>query len=115
MTIKELLIDRAVTSALIVDDAYDSTPLALDIISDDEAWSNFLADIGEGRKQIQEIFPAFEYMEASELRRSDEFVAAMWNARDKLRPELWKLLFNTYEQATRSDRGFLERLEARLN
>jgi hypothetical protein len=114
MTTKELLIDRGVTSALIVDDAYDAAPLALDISGDDEAWSNFLADIGEDRKQIREIFPDFDSMDASELRRSDKFVSAMWGAREKIRPELWKLLFSTYEQATRSDRGFLERLEEQL-
>lgn len=114
MTTKALLIERGITSALIVDDAYDSTPLALDLINDDEAWSNFLADIGEDRKQIQEIFPAFETMDASQLQRSNEFVAAMWGAREKIRPELWRLLFSAYEQATRSDRSFLERLEERL-
>jgi hypothetical protein len=33
---------------------------------------------------------------------------------DMLRPELWNVLFSSYEQATGSDRRFLENLEAQL-
>lgn len=114
MTIQELLVERKLTSALIVDDGYDAVPRSEDIAADDDAWSNFIADVGDDHAHLVEVFPAFDSMDASQLRHSNEFVAAAWSARDKLRPDLWNLLFSTYEQATRSDRAFLERLETAL-
>src|SRR4051794_30845162 len=114
MTLPELLRDRGITSALIVDDAYDEVPQADDIAADDEAWANFFADLGEDRQKLAEVFPLFETLDASALRHSDEFVAAAWKARDKIRPQVWELLFDKYEQANRSDRAFLNQLEAAL-
>jgi hypothetical protein len=114
MTINELLAERNLTSALIVDDAYDAVPRAEDLVANEDGWSNFFADIGDDVKHLRAAFPAFDRMDATELRNSDEFVAAVWGIRDKLRPELPTQLFDTYEQGTRSDRGFLNRLEAAL-
>lgn len=114
MTLQALLADRQITTALIVDDAYDQVPKAGDLDADEEAWSNFIADLGDDRQVLVQAFPAFNDLDAYQLRQSDEFVAVVWSTRDRLRPELWNLLFAGYEQATRSDRAFLQHLEGAL-
>lgn len=114
MTLQEILVQQQLTTALIVDDAYDQVPKAGDLGAENEAWSNFIDDLGEDRAAVIEAFPAFEQTEVDDLRRSDTFVAAMWNAKGKIREGLWKELFDGYEQATRSDRAFLTKLEGRL-
>src|SRR5580658_2711065 len=114
MSIQELLESRGLDRALIVDDGYDLVPRAQDMTLDDDAWSNFFADLGDDRQKLIEIFPAFEVMTGPQLQRSDEFVAAAWKAREKLRPELWDSLFSGYEQIAGSDRKFLANLEGAL-
>lgn len=114
MTVQELLTEQGLTTALIVDDAYDHIPRAEDIANDDEAWSTFIADVGTDRDAVVAAFPAYNTMHTNDLRHSDEFVAALWGARSKLRPELWNTLFDTYERSTEGDRRFLKELEARL-
>jgi hypothetical protein len=111
MSLKDLLGDRNITTALIVDDAYDQVPRAEDLEADNDSWANFIADIGEDHDALVQAFPAFDSVGTNELQRSDAFVAAVWNAKDHLRPELWAILFSNYEQATRSDRSFLTKLE----
>src|SRR5258708_18640099 len=114
MTIQELFANRGLKTALSVDDGYDAVPRAQDMTLDDDAWSNFFADLGDDRQQLIAVFPAFEQMTGPQLQQSDEFVSAAWRARERLRPELWDLLFSGYEQIAGSDRKFLARLEAAL-
>jgi hypothetical protein len=114
MTIEELLASRRLTSALIVDDAYDDVPLAEDLELDDEAWANFMDDLGDDREHVVTAFPAFEDTDANDLRHSNDFVAAMWGLRATIRPELWSMLFDSYERGRTSDRDFLTKLEAQL-
>jgi hypothetical protein len=113
MTLQELLADRALTTALIIDDGYDTVPKAVDLVSDED-WSNFFADIGEDRDHVIAAFPAYDHLNADTLRHSDEFIASVWNLRGSLRPDLFATLFNTYEQTKRTDRAFLDKLEAAL-
>jgi len=115
MTLQELLADRKLTTALIIDDAYDQVPRAEDLGTDEEAWATFIDDIGDDSKILLEAYPAFDVFDAHQLRTSDDFVAAAWKARDRLQPALWNALFSNYEQAIRSDREFLNQLEASLN
>jgi len=114
MTLGQLLTERNLTSALIVDDAYDTVPRAEDLATNQEGWANFFDDVREDRDRLIAAFPAFAYNDAQELQASDEFVAAVWRIRDTLQPELTRQLFDVYEQGTRSDREFLNRLEAAL-
>ena len=114
MSIQEILADQGMTTALIVDDGYDAVPRAQDMVLDEDGWSNFFADLGNDRQHLIDAFPAFAEMTAQELQQSDGFVAAAWHARATIRPELWNVLFSSYEQATNSDRKFLENLEAEL-
>lgn len=88
MTLQALLADRKITTALIVDDAYDEVPKADDLDADQGAWSNFIADVGDDHQALVEAFPDFDRLDAHQLRQSDEFVAAAWTARDKLRSDL---------------------------
>jgi hypothetical protein len=115
MTVAELLADRKLTSALIVDDAYDNEPLAEDIAPDEEAWSNFIDDIKAEEAIVKEIFPDYSEMSSSQLRNSDDFVSALWKAKGKISDPLWDTLFDDYVRATNNDRGFLKSLETRLS
>lgn len=115
MSLSELLIDRKLTTALIVDDGYDDVPKAHDLVKQGAAWENFFADIEEDDKVlIVGAFPKYEETDANELKGSDDFVATIWGLREKLRPELGNSLFEEYDQASRNDKTFLSKLEASL-
>ncbi|MBU1691422.1 MAG: hypothetical protein KKD65_11900 [Gammaproteobacteria bacterium] len=115
MSLNELLFERKLTTALIVDDGYDEVPKAQDLIKQGAAWENFFADIGESDKDIiVESFPKYEEIDADDLRLSDDFVATIWSLRKTLRPELSTPLFEEYEQASKTDQAFLSKLESAL-
>lgn len=114
MNLKSLLAERELTTALIVDDGYDEVPKADDLSTEDEAWANFFADIGDNAAFIAEVFPAYADLHASDLRRSDAFVAAVWGLREKMTASLWEGLFAKYLRDEESDRGYLQFLENAL-
>lgn len=114
MTLNELLVARDLRSALIIDDAYDAVPRAEDLASDDDAWANFFADLGPDAAVLEANVPDFATTDASVLRRSDTFVASVWNLRGTLREELWSTLFERYSRASETERQYLARLEAAL-
>jgi hypothetical protein len=99
---------------LIIDDAFDEIPIAADLAMDADAWSIFIADIGADIEHIEAAFTGYQKMDANALRESNEFVRAMYGLKDKLRPELWNTLFESYERDHASDREFLRKLEKRL-
>lgn len=114
MTLNELLVARNIRSALIIDDAYDAVPRADDLATDDDAWANFFADLGADAAILALHFPGFADTDAAVLRRSDAFVAIVWNLRGTIRDELWNTLFERYSRASDADRQYLARLEAAL-
>src|SRR3989338_9544661 len=115
MSLNELLFERKLTKALIVDDGYDEVPKAQDLIKQGAAWENFFADVGESDKGIiVKSFPKYEEIDADDIRLSDDFVATIWSLRKTLRPELSTPLFEEYEQASKTDQAFLSKLEAAL-
>lgn len=115
MNLNELLFERKLTTALIVDDGYDEVPKAQDLVKQGTAWETFFADVDEGDKaHIIEVFPKYEETDADELKKSDDFVATIWGIREKLRPELSQPLFEAYDQASKADKLFLSKLEASL-
>lgn len=115
MNLNELLSDRKLTTALIVDDGYDDVPTAQDLVKQGAAWENFFADVGEDDKAlIVEVFPRYDEIDADELKSSNDFVATIWGLREKLRPELSLPLFEEYNQASKTDKAFLSKLEAAL-
>lgn len=113
MSLNDLLAAKNLTRALIIDDAYDQVPRADDLAGDDDAWSNFFADLGDDSTLLADAFPGFN-ADPSELRRSDEFVGVVWSLRAALRADLWEGLFNRYLQTSQGDREYLEQLEAAL-
>lgn len=114
MTVSDVLKAAGFESALIIDDAFDEIPIAADLVMDAEAWSIFIADIGDDIEHIEAAFPNYRIMDANALRDSNEFVRAMYGLKDKLRPELWNTLFGSYERDHASDREFLRKLQKRL-
>jgi hypothetical protein len=114
MTVNELLADRGLTSALIIDDAYDLEPMAKDLAADDDAWSQFIADIQAEHEAIVGIFPAYDELSSEQLRTSDEFVSAVWKAKGRISDANWNILFDDYMRATESDKRFLKALQERL-
>lgn len=115
MSISEILQAAGFDSALIVDDAFDDVPAAADLTMDAEAWSIFIADIGADIEHVEAAFPDYYATDANELRASDGFVRAMYGLREKLRPDLWNTLFESYERDRTSDRTFLGKLRDRLS
>jgi hypothetical protein len=114
MTLTELLVARGLQSALIIDDAYDAVPRAEDLANDDDAWANFFADLGPDATVLAANVPDFANTDASVLKRSDTFVATVWNLRGTLREELWSTLFERYSRAAQAELQYLARLEAAL-
>lgn len=114
MTLNELLAARHLESALIIDDAYDAVPRADDLAGDDDAWANFVADLAPDAAALASHVQEFETTDVSVWKRSDAFVAAVWNLRGTIRDELWNTLFERYARAAERDRQYLARLEAAL-
>lgn len=114
MTALNALLERCgIKSAVVIDDAYDLVPKASDLDGQD-IWANFFADAAPSDAVLAEIFPAYPDMEPEQLQSSDQFVAALWGAENRLPPQLRDPLFQGYRQAIATDRKFLDDLEARL-
>src|SRR3989338_9976175 len=107
MSLNELLFERKLTTALIVDDGYDEVPKAQDLIKQGAAWENFFADVGESDKGIiVKSFPKYEEIDADDLRLSDDFVATIWSLRKTLRPELSTPSSENYNKQPRPTKAF---------
>ncbi len=113
--VSDVLKSTGFGSALIVDDAFDDVPIAADLAMDEEAWAIFMDDINTDIDVVEEAFPEYREKDANELRSSDYFVKAMYELREKLRPELWNTLFEGYERDRAADRDFLNKLGERLS
>ncbi|WP_192355952.1 hypothetical protein [Mesorhizobium mediterraneum] len=111
MTLSELLKDKGIQTAVIIDDAYDDVPKASDL--DADAWSTFFADAGAHEEALMELFPDYEQFDGSELMHRDDFVEAVWKGRGKLE-DLATELFTDYENNKKADSKFLGDLEAAL-
>src|SRR5271169_559345 len=97
MNLAELLRDRNIRSALIVDDACDAVPKAGDIGPSHEAWPTFSDDLTpEQRERIIAAYPRSKTLRIDELVADHGHVAAVWELRGEL-GESAALLFATYE------------------
>lgn len=113
--VSDILKSTGFGSALIVDDAFDDVPIAADLAMDEGAWAIFMDDINTDIDLVEEAFPEYREKDANELRGSDDFVKAMYELKEKLRPELWNTLFEGYERDRTADRDFLDKLGERLS
>lgn len=116
MSLVDLLAERGILTALIVDDVYDAVPTAADIDPGNDAWSNFNDDLtSEQRARIVEAYPAAASMRFDECVADDKYVAAIWQLRDEL-GENAAPLFGGYTADQASDENYVrvvkERLEA---
>lgn len=116
MTLAELLAERGVRSALIVDDACDPVPTAADMRSAAGEWVNFNDDLEDNhRALINAAYPPAAEKRFDELIVDDLYVAAVWSLRGQL-DGLDESLFDIYLRNQAADERYVgmarERLEA---
>lgn len=114
-TLAELLHEKGIRRALVVDDAYDPLPRAADLTIDVNEWTNFFDDLQEADVEIiQDLAPEYDSLPTAELPASDGFVAALWQNRNGLRPELINPVFSRYDADMATDLAYVEALVAEL-
>lgn len=87
MSLADLLRDRSIHRALIVDDACDPVPRARDLASQQGEWGTFNDDLNpEQRNQIDERYGAKKNRPFAEKIVDDAYVAAVWSLQEKLGP-----------------------------
>ncbi|QBN85521.1 hypothetical protein EBA17_01135 [Xanthomonas oryzae pv. oryzae] len=106
MSMEKLLRKANIRTAAVIDDVYDEMPRAEDI-AESAGWASFLDDLGDDRELVRAKFPAFDELDADELRHSNGFVEAIWALKGELPQPLWDTLFDDYVRALESDRKFL--------
>jgi hypothetical protein len=95
--VRALLQQRNVTSAVIIDDAFDDRPRPGDV--QDARWDRFFDDVGEADEDgIAKAYgpDAYERQDVPELRRTDSFIDVVWKARLTVRAA--GILFEEYER-----------------
>lgn len=114
MTLNELLTQNRIRTALIIDDVYDATPTANDIVSSGEVWANFNDDLSSAQRQrIFEIYPAAANRSFAECINDDEYVSAVWSLRLEL-GEVADDLFNIYIRDQEADTRYVELVKEQL-
>lgn len=74
-----LLVQSKVSRALIIDDAYDEVPLAMDLAMDAEEWTHFFEDLRDDDTTVlRELYPGYDDVRGDELQGDDKFVVALW-------------------------------------
>lgn len=110
-----ILAEAKITQALIVDDAIDEIPLAADLSSDGEQWTQFFDDLSAPeRNALTAAFPDYDTTEAEELQNSDRFVRCLWATKDVIAPKLSQALFARYQADMQADMVHLNVLQALL-
>lgn len=114
MTLNELLEERGIKRALIVDDVCDSVPTANDIVSGNELWPIFNDDLQrEQRDLIEASYPESRTKNFDELITNDIYVAKIWELREKL-GEICNPIFETYIADQEADQQYIDQASARL-
>lgn len=113
LNIQTLLANSNISRAVIIDDAYQTVPMAKDIGGDAD-WGSFFDDVVPHEHIIIDAFPDYENIRADVLQKSDAFIFALWNARAALPSSVIDPLFEGYERAQQGDRVFLSNLETTL-
>lgn len=114
-TLAELLAEKEILRALVVDDAYDPLPRAADLTIDVDEWTNFFDDLEDADAAIIRGFaPEYDDLPTTELPANNSFVAALWQNRDSLRPELINPVFARYDADMATDLAYVDALVAEL-
>ena len=113
--IAALLAQANVRRALIVDDAYDRIPLAMDLAIDADEWTHFFEDLREEDVAIlRELYPKYDAFRGDELQNDDAFVAALWRGNGRIQAELLDPLLARYRSASQTDLAHLGTLQTSL-
>ncbi|MCP4487146.1 MAG: hypothetical protein GY820_07495 [Gammaproteobacteria bacterium] len=116
MSLRDLLEEKSIRRALIVDDVCDAVPTVNDIDPGNEAWPTFNDDLREEhQKKIGDAYPLAFDRRFDELIADDGYIAAVWNLRDEL-GAICEPVFATYIDDQESDQRHIDlavnRLEA---
>lgn len=110
-----ILADAKIAQALIVDDAIDEIPLAADLSSDGEQWTQFFDDLSAPEeKALTAAFPDYATTDAQDLQNSDRFVQCLWVNKGLIAPKLSQTLFARYQADMQADKAHLDALRALL-
>lgn len=114
-TLAELLAEKGIMRALVVDDAYDPLPRAADLTIDVDEWTNFFDDLQDADADVIRGFaPEYDELPTAELPTSNSFVATLWQNRNSLRPELINPVFARYDADMATDLAYVDALVAEL-
>ncbi|MFT9297980.1 MAG: hypothetical protein ABF542_07690 [Gluconobacter sp.] len=85
MTLADLLQERAIRHALIIDDACDAVPRARDLAAQHGEWATFNDDLQpEQREQIDARYGEGAEEPFTNKITDDAYVAVVWELREKL-------------------------------
>jgi hypothetical protein len=114
MDLKELLSQRGIKSALIVDDAIDKVPLAEDLAGLEDLWANFRDDLSEEHRQlIDDRIPEATSRDFDENITDDGYVGAIWSLREQLGAAAHSL-FERYIDSQRADMHYVGLVREKL-
>lgn len=103
MILAELLEERDIRSALVVDDSCDPVPTAADMRMAADEWATFADDLSEDQKLlIAEHYPSARDRRLDELIDDDAYVKAVWELREQL-DGVADPLFETYDANQAAD------------
>lgn len=103
--VKDLLKEKNVTAAVVVDDAYDIFPKADDLAA--ARWNSFFDDISdEDERELQGLLgKLYDDLSVPELAANDLFVRTLWENRNQIAPS--GTIFAVYEERQKQKRAVL--------
>lgn len=108
-TLNQLLDERGIRQAVIIDDAFDNAP-RIDELSEDD-WSVFFDDLdADGHAFLAQLYPPYEVTDAADLRIDQEFISSLWKDRENLPGNARNTLFEDYERSNTAEQSFLTEL-----
>lgn len=108
MSLKDLLKERGIERALIVDDACDLVPRASDLQDQTDQWAIFIDDLNPAQRElIDKKSPKTASFDSGQKIADDRYVAAVWELRDEL-GEVAKPLLETYQNRQVDDTAYVE-------
>lgn len=114
MSLAQLLESRGVRRALVVDDACDEVPRAIDLVDRDGEWATFAADLlPEQRELIRAESPETVDLTFDQQVADNRYVAAIWRLRDQL-DGLADPVFEAYQAQRQSDLEYVVLAQQRL-
>ncbi len=111
--LKDLLTEKGVTRALVIDDVFDPIPRP-DELNDDD-WANFFDDLGSaGHELLGELHEGYAKTSTENLKASEEFITQVWENRAKLPEAASDHLFRQFEDTRTTELQALNSLVATL-